>query len=553
MKLVRSLAALALVALAAVAASPAAAASPKPPELTPVPSDALTRALDLGTLSDADYALERARSLFHRSAVRARYGQVRRASPESATFILRDLRARLGDLSPSERRSAGRVLARPSDGDADPYGDGWDTGAVRRTDCPAGERYCVHWVSTTSDAPPPEDRNRNGTRDWIDTTESILSRVLDKETGTGPGQLGFPLPENDADSTNPLGNPDGKLDVYLTDIGRSGLYGYCASDDPDAGKPGIYHVSAYCVLDNDFSRREFRYGAYGQNANRVTIAHEVHHAEQFALDWLEDIWIMEAGATLMERVVYPGIHDNYQYLASSPITQPGIPIDFGNPNYANVYGDWIFLEYLSERFGGPAITRAIWKKLSARPGRPDQYSIQGVRTVLAARGARLRTVLTNFALANRRYRAKYAIGSSLPRLATPTAASYSLGPAARSRSGTWRSRHLASRWYSFRPRRKASRHGYLRLKLDLPARYTGPEARAVILGTDGKRRFRTFVLNRAGNGTRTLFFGRGKVRRVNLLLTNTSSRFTCWKRSVYSCAGRPSDEGRPYRFTATLR
>jgi hypothetical protein len=65
------LAACVAVVCALVAVAPSVAAPAKrPPALTPVVPDALTRALERGELTEAQYALERARSLFTLGAVR---------------------------------------------------------------------------------------------------------------------------------------------------------------------------------------------------------------------------------------------------------------------------------------------------------------------------------------------------------------------------------------------------------------------------------------------------------------------------------------------------
>src|SRR5688500_2240659 len=61
------------------------------PAMVPSRPDALSRALKTGVLSDAEYALERARSLFALGAVRDRFGAVNRPDPHMATLILRDL------------------------------------------------------------------------------------------------------------------------------------------------------------------------------------------------------------------------------------------------------------------------------------------------------------------------------------------------------------------------------------------------------------------------------------------------------------------------------
>ena len=119
---------LAVVSLAGVA--PAAAQTPEEerplPAPVPIADDALTAALETGELSEAEYALERARSLFQLANVRREFGYVARPLGQDATLILRDLAARVGDLAGVERLAAKQILARPSDDPPIvPIGDGW--------------------------------------------------------------------------------------------------------------------------------------------------------------------------------------------------------------------------------------------------------------------------------------------------------------------------------------------------------------------------------------------------------------------------------------------
>ena len=95
------------------AAAPASAASRPLPPLTPAKHDALSRALEQGRLTESQYALERARSLFTLGRVRAEFGHVAPANPHAATFILRDLLARTRFLSGSEHAEAKAILSRP--------------------------------------------------------------------------------------------------------------------------------------------------------------------------------------------------------------------------------------------------------------------------------------------------------------------------------------------------------------------------------------------------------------------------------------------------------
>ena len=151
------------------------------------------------------------------------------------------------------RSARGRtVLPRPQ----------WDAALTRGQACT--DLVCVHYVTGSSDAPPLAS-STGGTPDWVDLTlrtaqESLLRMV----------QLGWPLPPSDAGAGGTA-----QFDVYLQDVGRRGLYGYCA---PEHLVPGERNVaSSYCVLDNDFAE----FALPPTPSMRVTVAHELFHAVQF--------------------------------------------------------------------------------------------------------------------------------------------------------------------------------------------------------------------------------------------------------------------------------
>jgi hypothetical protein len=192
-----------------------------------------------------------------------------------ATLALRDLFATLPRLSTTDRAQARAILARPTQGDDDPYGDGYTVGSKRR----CTPKICIHWVPTTADAPPSGR--------WVTRSLRTMKSVWTKEVG----KLGYRRPVTDGRR----GGGSDQFDVYLSDVGAKGLYGYCA---PEFTKPGYRRLaSGYCVLDNDFARAQF--GARPSNSLKVTAAHEFFHAIQFAYDYLEDPWMMEATATWM--------------------------------------------------------------------------------------------------------------------------------------------------------------------------------------------------------------------------------------------------------------
>jgi hypothetical protein len=524
-------------------AGPVAAAKKQPP-LLPVAPDALTRALEHGRLSEAQYALERARSLFRLQAVRARFGQVARPGPRAATLILRDLALRLPGLSPSERREARALLARPSDGGSDPEGNGWGV-----SEAPASpvcdDHICIHWVDTTADAPPAG---------WLVEVQNVAMNVWATEIDS----FGFRAPKSDLTSTNNGGQgqpPEdaGKLDIYLTNLGEDGVFGYCTTDDPNTKRGSRYRFfdfSAYCVLDDDFL--DFGTAHTPQEFLKVTFAHEFKHASQFAYDAAEDLWLMEGDATWVEDEVYDEVNDNRRYLSRSPLRRPGVPLDKGDDFFQ--YGAWIFMRYLSERFG-PGVVNTIWERADGSAGGPDDYSLQAVANAVNASGTSLSSAFTTFGRWNRTSARFYEEGNAYP--STPTLDTMTLGASLRHVSGYRHLNHMTNAYYRFRPGPNSSTTGRLKVTLDLPNAYTRPAGTLLVFYKSGAYSVRPIGLNSTGAGSRTVAFGRGTVSYVDLMLTNASPRFnlnTCWTGTTpFSCGGAvPYDDGRTYRFRADL-
>ena len=59
-------------------------------------------------------------------------------------------------------------------------------------------------------------------------------------------------------------------------------------------------MSAYCVVDNDYSPAEFPGVVNGLPALQVTAAHEFFHAVQFAYNAFQDSWLLESTAAWVE-------------------------------------------------------------------------------------------------------------------------------------------------------------------------------------------------------------------------------------------------------------
>jgi hypothetical protein len=512
----------------------AAAASPRElPGLAPAPRDALTRALDAGRLTEATYALARARTLFALAEVRDEFGPVAAPPARSATAILRDLVARAAFLSGRDRAEARAILARPGATD---------------TACDVARSLCFHWSTGGRHAASPQDVNE---------TIDAFAAVWDLEVGT----YGYRPPLPDSDSPSDGGSA--ATDIYLRDLGRDRpLFGFCTTDDPDAARSYRYSdISAYCVVDNDFSPAQFGTSQRPEDFRDVTAAHEFFHAIQFAYDWLEDLWLMEGTAMLMEGQFRPDVDDRIRYLADSALASPATPVDRGADGFE--YGAWIYWRFLVEQFGelaDPLVIRQIWERTAGAsvdtdgPGPDtvanDPYSLAATRRVLAARGGSFPSLFAKFTRVNRAPATFYEEGASYPAAGAAGRETMSAGEAT-----GWRStelRHLASESYTFKRAASLPDDARLRLEVNLPKRRYGPEARLLVRLAIGDFRRHAIGLDAGGRGARSVAFGPG-VRQVDLVLTNASTRMRCDRDTPYSCAGVGVDDLRRYSYRASAR
>lgn len=452
------------------------------------------------------------------------------------TLLLLDLRKQLGGLAPQDRRTAQRYLARPTDGDA-PYGAGYSRRARPTSDCALRPRrtprFCVHWAQRTDDAPRARDRDRDGIPNQVEKTRRVVRHVWRREVTRG----GYRAPLKDGTRGG-----NGRLDVYLADIGDAGVYGYCVSERRVRGRA----YSAYCVLDDDYSRRQFPAETPGQNL-KVTAAHEFFHAVQFAYDAWEDPWFMESTSTWVEDEIYDAINDNRFYLSQSPLRMPSLPLDYDRGSL-RVYGDWIFWRYLTERFprtgrtGLPLLVRRTWENADASSPPPDRYSLKALDLTLGALGKNLAQLYADFSVANRHPAASYEEGADYR--SAPLTGAYPLDAATTQVKQTVAVDHLSSVTYAFRPGTGSKR---LSLLATLPGSPYQPVAQAVVVYTDGS--LGAPVQLTSGQAS-TLDFDAGTVSQVELTLTNGGHRFSCWSGTDWSCSGQPRDDNVPFTFKA---
>jgi hypothetical protein len=404
----------------------------------------------------------------------------------------------------------------------------WDPSLPQGRACT--DLVCLHYVGVSGDAPPMAS-STGGTPDWVTLTLTTADATFARMT-----QLGWPLPPSDRGAG---GTP--QFDIYLQDLGRRGLYGYCA---PEQIVPGERNVaSSYCVLDNDFAE----FPLPPTPSMRVTVAHELFHAVQFGLDARDDGWFLEATATWMEEQITDDVNDNRQYLRHGQLGDPGTPLDTFDSGLGS-YGNWIFFQRLSQHFGTGAV-RQVWARADGHVGRRNDFSVRAVKRYVESRGVSWPRFYAGFVAANRTARSSYDEGSAY----RPAA------PQARVRLGRGRSTwsrevtldHLTGHVVSLRPG-PGLRHGRLRLTVDAGRQATAPAAHVVLIGRHGVIARSPIRLDRRGHGSRVVKFHRPRVRRVELVLANASTRYTCNRGTQFACHGRSGDDRRGFRVTARV-
>ena len=256
------------------------------------------------------------------------------------TLVLAELARTREALPVEERREARAVLARPTDGIADPQGDGYTTSEATPY---CTTNFCVHYVATGNDAPPNPDSDSDGFPDYVETMANEFEFSFIVENGT----LGWTEPESDGTR----GGGNAITDVYIKDIGNDGIFGYAA---PEEGGQSAF---SYLVMDDDYS--EFSGFADPLDALRVTAAHEYNHALQFTYAAPQDFWMFESTATWMEEQVYPAINDYVNYLGTwAACTESPLTLFAQAGCGQKVYGTAVWNHWLEARYQDDAIRRA---------------------------------------------------------------------------------------------------------------------------------------------------------------------------------------------------
>ena len=248
---------------------------------------------------------------------------------------------------------------------------------------------------------------------FVDAAALVLEEVWTVEHGLGYTAV-------PSDGAAPENGGDGSYDVYLTNIGPSGYYGYVQPEAESNEPARPYGAYSYMVLDNDYTDTVFNDYTDPALPLKVTVAHEYFHAIQLGYSYAEDSAFMEQTATWMEDVVYPAIHDNYQYLGevytdsdgngqytagetyfdrngngqrdSGSSNYPEAPLDAFDKPARIQYGRFVWIHYLAQNYGAELI-KDVWEVGSQSPG--NTYAT--INSVLQMKGASLASAFQDYA------------------------------------------------------------------------------------------------------------------------------------------------------------
>src|SRR4051812_29575929 len=315
----------------------------------------------------AQHALERVEDL--NKGLGARTGR-------ELTPALAELARTKRNLDAPGRKRADSLLARPTSSESAP-GHAY-TVTEHAPYC--GLRFCIHYVTSTSDAPNLADADADGTADYVELMSQVFeNEVFPCENGTAmlgcaaAGTSGRGWPQAPSDGT--LGG-DSRMDVYIENLYPS-IFGYVSPDTQATGAS----LFSYLVMDKDFSR--YSQTLTGPQEMRVTAAHEYNHVLQFGIDANEDGWMFESTATYFENEVYPAVDDYLSYL-STWVTSTADPLtDAGGGGGLKEYGSAVWNHFIAGRHGAQTILQS-WQastQVNGGPFAPASYS-----TAIAANG-----------------------------------------------------------------------------------------------------------------------------------------------------------------------
>jgi hypothetical protein len=272
-------------------------------------------------------------------------------------------------LTAQERKEMAPYFQRPSTPGGGPWLTQFPLDRKLKT-----AHFVFHYTTRGKDAPPVEDvLPQNGIPDYIDLVADAFERSYHFEVEV----MGFKRPLEDSWGPNDEGDP--RYDVYMFD---APFLGVTVSEWFDRVLPTAVTASLWFAINSrmyDYFGKE-----EGKRYVETTCAHEFLHSSQYAYNAKLPAWIAESTSTWIESRVYDGgrVDDNDNYDdPDDPAETDGVdqvyqqirqwyikPDTALDTSGGHAYGNVIFINYLTERFGMDFV-RELYEEFSDGAGR----------------------------------------------------------------------------------------------------------------------------------------------------------------------------------------
>ncbi|MEA2466521.1 MAG: hypothetical protein QOJ57_647, partial [Thermoleophilaceae bacterium] len=259
---------------------------------------------------------------------------------------------------------------RPTDPDpGGAHGDSYDVAEHDPPHCSA--HFCVHWVTSTDDAPELADSDSDGVPDTVERTASRFEQVRARENGAPPEGLGWREPKPDGG----LGGLVDKTDVYIKNL-HGGALGIARGDGGSAAD-GSGSATGYVLLERTLTRA-------GEERRLADIAaHEYCHVLQYAYDAFSSGWLQESTATWMQDAAFPQLD---LWPRVMPSWAAGTESALTQESPGKEYGAAVWNHWLAGRYGAE-IVRNVWER-SPKQDRPSQDALLVYDAAIAGHGGR---------------------------------------------------------------------------------------------------------------------------------------------------------------------
>ncbi len=213
-------------------------------------------------------------------------------------------------------------------------------------------RFRIHYDLDGENAVDATDLNGNGIPDYIDSVAKFFDWAFEVQVN----QIGYLPPPKD------FGEGGGtEYDIYILELGKNrGGYGYTNAENEILPRYKLPRYTSYIVIDNNYSPKDSSvysdnikrrsYYTTGYDALKITAAHELHHAIQYAYGFIEPSVpsIYELTSSWMEYRLYPDVKDYYQYLPqlfNGLKRYPFSSIDADNGYRWSIFGQYMYNKF----------------------------------------------------------------------------------------------------------------------------------------------------------------------------------------------------------------